>query len=70
MTFEEAFQPDEWIDAIQKKINALEGNQTWKLVLLPPSKQPIGSKWVYKLNLKVDGEIDKYRAQLVDKGHT
>lgn len=39
---------------MQQDINALEENQTWELVQLPPSKQPIGSKWVYKIKLKAN----------------
>lgn len=69
-TFAEATQHPEWIDAMQQEINALEDNQTWELVSLPTGKQPIGSKWVYKVKLKANGEIDKYKARLVAKGYT
>lgn len=69
-TFAEATQHPERIDAMQQEINALEDNQTWELVSLPAGKQPIGSKWVYKVKLKANGEIDKYKARLVAKGYT
>ncbi|KAJ8774749.1 hypothetical protein K2173_017195 [Erythroxylum novogranatense] len=41
------------------EIDALETNNTWVVVDLPPSKQPIGCKWVYKLKLNVDGSLER-----------
>ncbi|XP_049358902.1 uncharacterized protein LOC125823596 [Solanum verrucosum] len=46
---------------------ALESNHTWEVVDLPPGKQAIGSKWVFKIKHKV---VDKYKARLVAKGYT
>jgi hypothetical protein len=37
---------------------------------LPPHKHAIGCKWVYKLKLKADGSLERYKAQLVAKGYT
>ncbi|GJX68499.1 uncharacterized mitochondrial protein-like protein [Tanacetum coccineum] len=39
---------------------ALEKNNIWILVLLPPGKTPIGNKWVYKIKHKSDGAIKRY----------
>ncbi|KAF3655280.1 hypothetical protein FXO38_00338 [Capsicum annuum] len=30
--------------------------------------KPLGSKWIFKRKIKVDGTIDKYKARLVEKG--
>ncbi|XP_024195983.1 uncharacterized mitochondrial protein AtMg00820-like [Rosa chinensis] len=52
------------------EIQALEANNTWSLTPLPPSKEPIGCKWVYKIKYNSDGTIERYKARLVAKGYT
>lgn len=52
------------------EIEALERNYTWTITHLPPGKQPIGCKWVYKIKYRSDGVIERYIAHLVAKGHT
>jgi hypothetical protein len=47
---------------------ALLHNKTWHLVPPAPSRNVIDCKWVYKVKHKVDGSIDRYKAQLVAKG--
>ncbi|KAL6347170.1 hypothetical protein AAG906_012751 [Vitis piasezkii] len=47
---------------------ALLTNSTWSLVPKPINKHIIGCKWIYKLKLKVDGSIDRFKAHLVAKG--
>ncbi|KAL4346779.1 hypothetical protein GQ457_17G003030 [Hibiscus cannabinus] len=59
-----------WKDAMHEEILALERNNTWDLVSLPPGKQTIGCKWVYKTKLKSDGSLERYKARLVAKGYT
>ncbi|KAL4386748.1 hypothetical protein GQ457_09G020400 [Hibiscus cannabinus] len=56
--------------AMNEEISSLENNETWELVLLPPSKQMIGCKQVYKTKLKFDGSLKRYKARLVAKGYT
>nr|KAJ0213283.1 hypothetical protein LSAT_V11C400213920 [Lactuca sativa] len=57
-------------EAMQKEINALEENGTWSLEELPKGKCAIDSKWVYKIKYQPNGEIERYKAQLVAKGFT
>ena len=37
---------------------------------LSPGKGPIRCKWVFKIKLKLDGSIERYKAILVTKGYT
>ncbi|KAL6336589.1 hypothetical protein AAG906_025144 [Vitis piasezkii] len=48
----------------------LKANGTWSLTTLPPRKQTVGCKWVYKLNFQVDGTLERHKARLVAKGYT
>ncbi|KAL4376695.1 hypothetical protein GQ457_02G014510 [Hibiscus cannabinus] len=68
--YKQAILHDCWKKAMAEEILALENNQTWDLVSLPPGKKTIGCKWVFKTKLKSDGTLDRYKARLVAKGYT
>ena len=53
-----------------KEMDALYSNGTWELVTLPPSKSPIGCRWVYTVKVGPDGQVDRFKARLVAKGYT
>ncbi|XP_019432742.1 PREDICTED: uncharacterized protein LOC109339708 [Lupinus angustifolius] len=57
-----------WKQAMQEEYNALIALGTWSLVPLPPNKQDIGCKWVFKVKENPDGSVLKYKARLVVKG--
>ena len=44
---------DQWREACQYEMDALNKNKTWELVDLPPNRKAVKSKWVFKL--KADG---------------
>jgi len=69
-SYEEAAKKPEWIQAMQKEIEALNNNNTWDLVDLPAGKRTISSKWVYKVKLKSDGTLERFKARLVIRGFT
>lgn len=56
----------EWRDAMQ----AMHDNHTWSIVPLPPSKNYVGCRWVYKLKYGANGQIERHKARLVAKGFT
>lgn len=56
---------DEEIQALKKKMK-LE----WILVPRPPNKNIIGSRWVFRTKLKLEGSVERYNARLVAKGYT
>lgn len=50
------------------EITALEENNTWKVVPLPPGKTIIGCKSVYKIKYLIDGSTERFKSKLVAKG--
>ena len=55
---------------MQHELSILQKNNTWVLVDLPKGKKAISCKWFYKLKLKSDGSIERYKARLVGRGFT
>lgn len=66
--FEEAFQNAKWRKAMEEEIMALEKNQTWCLVPKPNDVKLVSCKWVYKVKIRPDESIERYKARLVDRG--
>lgn len=67
--YSDAARYTEWVDAMNKEIDSIERNGTWKLSALPAGQKPIDLKWVYKLKTKSEGEVIKHKARLVAKGY-
>ena len=55
---------------MQAEIEALRVNNTWIEVDLSPGKKAISSKCVYKIKLKADGSLERYKARLIIRGNT
>ncbi|XP_058760263.1 uncharacterized protein LOC131633580 [Vicia villosa] len=58
--FTQAAKHDCWIKAMNVELTALEENHTWTLVDLPPGKNPIGCRWVYKVKHRADRSVERY----------
>lgn len=56
----------EWIKAMNDELESLKKTGTYELTDLPPNKNVIGCKWVYKKKLEKDGI--RYKARLVAQG--
>lgn len=69
VSFEEAMKSKNWREWMSKEIEAIEKNQTWELTVLPKGVKPIGVKWVFKTKLNEDGNMEKLKARLVEKGY-
>ena len=69
-SYAQALLDPRWQAAMQAEIETLQANNTWVMTSLPPGKVPIGCKWVYKIKLKADGSVERYKAKLVAKGYT
>ncbi|GKA09245.1 retrovirus-related pol polyprotein from transposon TNT 1-94 [Tanacetum coccineum] len=71
-TFSEAMSSRDaplWKEAINDEMDSILKNQTWELAELPMGMRPIGSKWVFKKKLNLDGSISAFKARLVAKGY-
>ncbi|GJX16570.1 putative RNA-directed DNA polymerase [Tanacetum coccineum] len=66
--YEHAILDNNWIDAMNSEIEALNKNHTWIITDLPPNRKPIKCKWIYKIKYKSSEDIERYKARLVAKG--
>ncbi|KAL8089728.1 hypothetical protein AgCh_039279 [Apium graveolens] len=69
-SYNQAITDDRRVEAMNKELNALESNDTWFIVPIPPDKKIVGYKWVYKVKYLADGSLDKFKTLLVAKGYT
>ncbi|GKC87929.1 zinc finger, CCHC-type containing protein, partial [Tanacetum coccineum] len=70
-TFDEAMKFQDvafWKKIINDEIDSILGNNTWVLTDLPLGCKPLGCKWIFKIKLKVDETIEKFKARLVIQG--
>ncbi|XP_070013032.1 uncharacterized protein [Nicotiana sylvestris] len=58
-----------WIEAMKQEIKALEENKIREVVDLPTAKNTIGLKWVYKIKFMANGEAERFKERLVEKGY-
>ena len=59
---------EDWKRAMLEEMQAHTLNQTWVLCDLPPNKNKIKAKWVFKTKRNENGDIQKFKARLVAKG--
>ena len=45
-------------------------NKAWILVPRPKNKRILSNRWVFKTKVNQKGEIEKFKARLVVRGHT
>ena len=56
-TYKEAIKAadaEEWTEACEYEMDALSKNDTWELVELPPGRKAVKSKWVFKIEDRLD----------------
>lgn len=70
LTYKVASKYSEWQKAMESELQAITRNNTWELVSLPPKKNLVGVKWLFKVKHAEDGKGVKYKARLVAKGYS
>ena len=68
-SFVEVVREPRWREAMKSEFQALENNNTWTIVSLPPGKRAIGCKWVYRIKYNANGTVERYKARLVILGN-
>jgi hypothetical protein len=59
-----------WLEAIEYEMRSMSTNQVWKLKKIHKGAKIVGYKWVYKIKHDSQGNIDRFKARLVDIGFT
>ena len=58
----------EWSATIQEEYNSLMKNGAWELVEMPPGKNLVTCKWVFKAKHDANGNVIRFKARLVARG--
>ena len=61
-------QAPEWMIATKKEFDSLIKNSSWVLVLLPPNRSLIESRWTFKIKPGYKNKAKIYKARFVAKG--
>jgi hypothetical protein len=72
-SYEEAMRSahsSKWLEVMEDEMKSMSSNDVWDLVEIPKGAKTVGCKWVYKIKRNSRGNIEKYKARLVEKGHT
>ncbi|EOY01844.1 Cysteine-rich RLK (RECEPTOR-like protein kinase) 8, putative [Theobroma cacao] len=69
LTSKQAIKHSHGKDAMTVELKSLEDNGTWSIVPLPPNCHVVGCKWVYKVKLNANGNVERSKARLVAKGY-
>ncbi|KAK9947389.1 hypothetical protein M0R45_003016 [Rubus argutus] len=66
--YKAALKVPEWKLAMQEEYDALMHQHTWSLVPLPPNKNLVSCKWIFKIKRNADGSVARHKARLVARG--
>lgn len=67
-SYSHAVKSAEWRATMALKFDALHRQGTWILVPLPPEKNVVGCRWIFKVKQRANGTIERRKARLVAKG--
>ena len=73
VSFSQAIKSDDsnkWIAAMNEKMKLMYQNCVWDLLELPNNCRKVKSKWDFQTKRDTKGNIERFKARLVDKGFT
>ncbi|XP_026442046.1 uncharacterized protein LOC113341353 [Papaver somniferum] len=68
-TFKKDAKNPKWLVSMKEEKNPFYNIRTWDLVKPTPDMNILGYKWVYRVKLKADGTVDRFKSRLVAKGY-
>nr|GEZ65425.1 hypothetical protein [Tanacetum cinerariifolium] len=63
-------ESNKWLDTMNAEMQSMIDNKVWVMVDLPPNCKTVGSKWIFKKKIDMDGILHTYKARLVANGYT
>lgn len=63
--YKSALKISQWKQDMQEEFDALQKQKTWHLMPLPPGKNLVSCKWIFKHKHNADGSIASHKARLV-----
>ncbi|GKA12917.1 retrotransposon protein, putative, ty1-copia subclass [Tanacetum coccineum] len=60
-------ESDKWVNVMNAEMQSMKDNQVWCLFDLPPNGKTVGSKWLFKKKIDMNGIAHTYKACLVAK---
>ena len=57
-----------WVDAMVEEYDSIIQNSVWDVVPRPQDKSMVSSRWLYKVKLVAEGNVDKHKARFVSHG--
>jgi hypothetical protein len=72
-SYEEAMgspNSSKWLEAMEDEMRSMSSIDVWDLEEIPKGAKTVGYKWVYKTKYDSNGNVEKYKARLVEKGFT
>ena len=67
---DDAMQDNNWVKAMQEKLDQFQKNDVWKLVELPKGKNVVGEKWVFCNKLDENNEVVRNKTRLLAKRYS
>ena len=67
---DEAWEDDNWIQAMKEELDQIVKNETWELVPRAKDKNVKGTKWVFKNKMNEQGEVVRNKERMVSKGYS
>ena len=60
----ESEEKQKWTTAINDELESMKKNKVWTVVKLPENRKAVSCKWVFKVKMKENNKIEKFKRDL------